>query len=210
MDNFLAGMKEWQSLAGAILGAIASLSIAFLVVYLNRRREDIASAMLITSDLISIKAADRSLTELAKEKKVDDKDYPMFLAGRLVASRPRISPLFEGSVARLMPVDTSLAAHLDLFTFIYRDIEHILDRIVRDVQFFQENNKFLRSEDSLRADAEVVRKGFKLAAMHARCAERLLSKLVLSKWPTVHRMRSAFFPSKLEKQCEEFLKTGTL
>lgn len=210
MVDLLATLKDWQSLAGAIIGAIASLSVAFLVGYMNRRREDIAAAMLLIADLTTVKAAERSLTDLANEQNISSDDYPMFLAGRLAASRPRISPLFEGSSARLMPVDVFLAAHLDLFTTIYRDIEHILDRVVRDVHYHQENKKLLRSKEDLKADAEIIMNGFKLAAMHAECAERLLANLVLSNWPTVHRIRRVFLPSQKDKECKTFLEKGAL
>lgn len=210
MGQTLTTLKDWQSLAGAIMGAFASLSVAFLVAYINRRREDKSAAMVLTGSLVNVRGAYSALDDLAKKENVSETDYPMWLADRLAASRPRISPLFEGCVARLMPVDAHLAAHLELFGIVYHSVEHHIDKLVRDIHHFQEHGKLLREETDTMADAKVIERGLAKAAKHAECGEYLLSKLVLGNWPTLHRIKRLLLPSSHECNCNRFLETGAL
>jgi hypothetical protein len=201
-------LKEWQSLVGAVIGAIVALSVAFIVAQMARRREDLSAAMIACGSLVSVRAAHSTLTEIATRDKVADGDYPMWIAGRLASSRPALSPLFEGCIAKLMPIDVNLAAHLDLFGTVYRSTEHHIDRVVRDIEYFQEHNKLLRSKDDATADANVIRHGLLVASKQAECTEHLLTILVLSRWRLLHRLRRMLFSSQLECKCAQLLKTG--
>lgn len=210
MEILLATLREWQSLAGALVGAAASLSVAFLVAYINRRREDVSAAMVLLGNLVSVRSANSVLDDLARNENVSLTDYPMWLAGRLMSSRPQLSPLFDGCVARLMPVDPHLAAHLELFSIVYRSVEKHTDKLVRDSQYFQENGKLLREMHDTVADATVIQNGLATAARHAECAESLLSRLILGNWPTLHRVRRLLRPSIHECDCKRLLITGAL
>lgn len=176
--------------------------------YIARRREDLSAAMVACGSLVSVRVANSTLVEIAAREKVSENDYPMWLAGRLASSRPVVSPLFEGCVAKLMPIDVKLAAHLDLFGTVYRSTEHHIDRIVRDIQYFQEHDKLVRSKSDTTADANVIKNGLLAASKQAECAERLITILVLSKWRWFHRLRRTFYPSKLECTCTRLLQTG--
>lgn len=210
MELVLSTLKEWQALAGAVVGAFASLSVAFLVAYINRRREDKSAAMVLSGSLVNVRGAHSVLDELAKKENVSETDYPMWLAGRLASSRPKISPLFEGCVARLMPVDAHLAAHLELFSIVHHSVEHHIDQLVRDIHHFQEHGKLLRDKRDTMADAKVIEQGLAKAARYAECAEYLLSKLVLGNWPTLYRVKRLLFPSNHECNCKRLLETGAL
>lgn len=210
MTDVVAILKEWQSLAGAIVTATAAFSIAFLVAYINRRREDISAAMVLVGNLTTVLAADGTLRTLSEHEQVSEDDYPMWLARRLSSSRPVLSPLFDGCVSRLMPVDTYLASHLELFNVIYRSVERHSDRIIEDIEYFREHQNLLRSKADTKADAEVVKSCFAMAAKHAECAERLLSLLVLSNWPTMHRIKRLVYPTQADKECRRLLKTHAL
>ena len=203
--NFL---KEWKELVGAAVGAFASIVVALLVAYDARRREDVSAAMVLVGNLTSLIAAANTLEKKAAEEKISESDYPMWLASRLASFRPPMSPLFEGCVARLMPVDVRLAAHLEIFGVAYRSAEHHIERLSKDIEYFREHKKLARSEADVRADAEVIRKGIAMAANHANCAERLLTCLVLSHWPTWHRLRRFVCPTKEERECKCLLVTG--
>jgi hypothetical protein len=150
------------------------------------------------------------LSELAAKEAVPEAEHPMWLAGRLTSSRPSLSPLFEGCVARLMPVDPHLAAHLELFGMIYRGVEHHVNKLVRDIEYFQEHDKLLRDKKDTTADATVVASGLSRAAKHAECAENLLSKLVIGNWPTWYRVSRWLFPTTRERDCRRMLETGAL
>lgn len=210
MTDLLSILKEWQSLVGATITAAAAFSVAFLVAYINRRREDISAAMVLVGNLTTVLAADRTLRTLSEKEQISEDDYPMWLAQRLCSSRPVLSPLFDGCVSRLMPVDTNLASHLELFNVTYRGVEQHSDRIIEDIEYFREHQKLRRSKADTKADAEVVKAGFAMAAEHAECAERLLSLLVLSNWPTLHKIKRLVRPTKTDKECRRVLKTGAL
>lgn len=210
MTDLLSILKEWQSLAAAIVTAAAAFSVAFLVAYINRRREDTSAAMVLVGNLTTVLAANETLRSLSEIEKVSEDDYPMWLAQRLCSSGPVLSPLFDGCVSRLMPLDTNLASHLELFNVIYRSVERHSDRIIEDIEYFREHQKLRRSKADTKADAEVVRSGFAMAARHAECAERLLGLLVLSNWPTLHKMKRLVRPTGTDKECRRFLKTGAL
>jgi hypothetical protein len=210
MADGVATIKEWQELIGAIIGALAALGVALLVAYSGRRRDDLSAAMVVVGNLTTLMVAEDTIRRIAGEQKVAAKDYPMFVVSRLTHSRLKLSPLFESSVARLMLVDVSLAAHLELLNVIYRSVEHHVDVIRRDIDHHNEHGKFLRSEKDVIADAELVEKGLTMAAKHAACAERLLSLLVLNKWRLFHRARMAIRARKEECACQAFLRTGAL
>ena len=99
---------------------------------------------------------------------------------------------------------------LELFNVIYRGVERHSDRIIEDIEYFREHQKLIRSKADTKADADVVRSGFVMAAKHAECAERLLSLLVLSNWPTLHRVNRFVRPTGADKECRRFLKSGAL
>jgi hypothetical protein len=210
MADVIATIKEWQDLIGAIIGALAALGVALLVAYSARRREDVSAAMVLIGNLTTLMAAEDTIRRIAGEQKVDAKQYPIFVVSRLTHSRPQLSPLFESSVARLMPVNVSLAAHLELLGVIYRGVEHHVDVLRSDIKNYNERGELLRGQKDVRADAELVEKGLTMTARHAACAERLLSLLVLSRWRVLHRLRMAVKSSKEECDCLEFLKTGAL
>jgi hypothetical protein len=206
----VATIKEWQNLIGAIIGALAALGVALLVAYSVRRRDDVSAAMVVVGNLTTLMAAEDVIRRIAGEQKVSAKDYPMFVVSRITHSRPKLSPLFETSVARLMLASVPIAAHLELFTVIYRGVEHHVDVLRRDIDHHNQHGKPLRSEKDIRADAEVIEKGLTTAAKHAACAERLLSLLVLSRWRLFNRLRMAIWPSKEERDCQALLKSGAL
>jgi hypothetical protein len=206
--DLIAFLKEWKELVGAAIGAFASIVVALLVAHDARRREDVSAAMVLVGNLTSLIAAANTLEKKAAEENISISDYPMWLAYRLAFYRPPMSPLFEGCVARLMPVDVRLAAHLEIFGVAYRSVEHHLERLSRDTEHCREHNKPARSEADVRADAEVIQKNIAMAANHANCAERLLTCLVLSHWRTWHRLRRLVCPTKEERECKCLLSTG--
>lgn len=197
-------LKEWKELVGAAIGAFASIVVALLVAHDARRREDVSAAMVLVGNLTSLIAVANTLKKKAAVAEISDSDYPMWLASRLMSYLPPMSPLFEGCVARLMPVDVRLAAHLEIFGVSYRSVEHHIERLARD----NEHKELARSKADVRADTEVIRNGIAMATNHANCAEHLLACLVLSQWSSWHRLRRLVRPTKEERECKCLLSTG--
>lgn len=196
---------KWQTLIGAIVGGIFSLLVALLVAYQAQRREDLAAGMLVVGNLATVTTALRTLEELAASEKIGEEDLPYWFSEKLVRRRITLSPLFEASRIRLMPVDVYLAAHLELFQVVFTDIEAKLDMLTNDFAAFDSSKKTTRNAEILKADARVVLRGFRKAAEHAECAQRILVLKVLSPFPTFHSLRIGLFRTEKEKACKALL-----
>lgn len=208
MKEFIDFLYKWQTLVGSILGGIFALSVALIVGHSVRRREDISSGMLIIGDLVSLRIAYETLTALAIKQNIPEDHYPFWLAERLSGSFPKLSPLFEASIVRMMPINIYLAAHLTLFHKIYVDVGVMVDRLSDDLKLHKQN-KPTRSKEQLKADANLIHKHFPLAVQHAGCAEHLITDLILSKMPTWNRIRQTFWLKSDEKDCIKYLKEGS-
>lgn len=205
MEELAAFLDKWQTLAGAVIGGIVSLIVALLVAYKARRREDLSAAMLVVGNLSTVTTASRALKELAQQENINQEDLPYWFSEKLVRRRVVLSPLFEALRIRLMPVDVHLAAHLELFQVIFTDIEAKLGMLTDDFAAFDSAKKTTRNADVLKADARVIYKGFEKAAVHAKCAQRILVLKVLSNFPTFHAIRMVLFATREEKECRQLL-----
>lgn len=208
MTELIDLLFKWQTLVGSILGGIFALFVALIVGHNVRRREDIASGMLIIGDLASVRIAYETLTKFAENQKIPEDQYPFWLAERLSSSFPRLSPIFESSIVRMMPINIYLAAHLTLFHKIYVDVGVMVDRLSDDLKLYKQN-KPTRSQEQLKADANLIHKHFPLAVQHAGCAEHLIADLILSKMPTWNRIRQFIWTRPDEKECIKYLKNGS-
>jgi hypothetical protein len=205
MDEIVVFLDKWQTLAGAIIGGLIALLVALLVAYKARRQEDLSAAMLLVGNLVTVRTASRALEDLAKEENIADENLPYWLSEKLVRRRIALSPMFEASRIRLMPVDVRLAAHLELFQVIFTDIEAKLDMLTNDFAAFDAEEKTTRNPEVLKADCRVIHKGFITAVAHAKCAERILTLKVLSNWPTFHAVRMMLKKTSEEKACRNLL-----
>jgi len=201
---------KWQTLIGGILGGIFALLAALVVASNVRRREEVASGMVVIANLVKVRTTSEALDHIAKDEEVQDADYSGWFSEKLVSSHPSLSVLFESSLSRIMPVDVCMAAHLSLFHEIYSRIEIILKRLSRDFEYFHEYRRPLRPREHLRSDADVVTRHFQRAVRHASCAEDLISKLILSKFSFLHRLRRHIWMTREEKECLRVLREGNI
>ncbi len=204
MDELIKFLYKWQTLVGSILGGIFALFVALIVGHAVRKREEISSGMLLIADLANVRIASETLIELAKKQHITEDDYPFWFSEKLTGSFPKLSPLFEASIIRMMPISPYLAAHLTLFHKIYAKVGMLVDRLSEDFKLHKQG-KPTRSQDQLKADARLVQKHFSLSVQHAGCAERLISDLILSKVPTWNRLRQAVWLKSDEKECIKHL-----
>lgn len=202
-------LEKWQTLIGSILGGVFALFAALIVAISMRRREEIASGMLVVGNLVAVRVANEMLEQIAKEKKIPEQEYHLWFSERLIQSHPPLSALFEASLIRLMPVNVSMAAHLSLFHSIYLDIKIMLERLSDDYKHFHKNGKPIRPKEHMEADARLITHHFKLAVQLALCAEHLISHLVLHKYSLFHRLRYYFYQNQKEKDCSKLLKEGS-
>ncbi|MBU4185113.1 MAG: hypothetical protein KKI12_00690 [Proteobacteria bacterium] len=201
---------KWQTLIGAVLGGMFALATALVVALTMRRREEVASGMVVVSDLTAVRIASEALNSLAEKENIGKKEFPLWFSDKLVSSHPKLSALFEASVARLMPVDVYLAAHLSLFQRIYSQIEIMLNKLSRDYSHFHEHGESLRPKEHMLADYRLITRHFSMVVEHSKCAEDIITKIILSNFSTWHRVRRIFFcMSQNEKKCKDILRKGS-
>lgn len=199
-------LHDWQTLVGALLGGVFALGAALVVALRTDRRQDLASAMLVVSTLVSVRAGHVSLKELKEQEEVPDEHEAVWMLEKLVWMHPPITSGFEASTARIYPLDVSMAAHLDLFLTMYRDVVNRIDR-VRDLEpEFKQGTPSQEAVERMQAEARAVQRSFTGAAKHAQCAEKLITKLVLSRARYWYRVRRWVGTSGDERACANLLK----
>lgn len=198
--DLISFLRDWENLSGAVIGGVFSLVVALIVARSARRADEHAAAMIVISNLVQFLTRVRILEKMAKEQKVPEQDYGKWASEKLTYSRPKLSGTFEGSVARLLRLHVSVAAHLELFYMLARDIDERIDRISEDFKEFHAHGKPRRPSEVMEADANLIASSLSDAALHADLAEYMLTKLVLGSYPTFYRIRRAIFPSEKDKQ----------
>jgi len=207
--EFVDFLCKWQTLLGAAIGGIIGLLSALIVAQSARRRDEVSAAMVLVANLAKVVYAFQTLLSRSDSEGVDTDNYHRWLSEKLAKFRPSLSPMFEASVARIMPVSGKLASHLELFSTIYSDVDTILERIHDDYESFSNTGNAPRSKGKMDADAKMVKIGFETAVQHAICAEYLLSKLISSNTPTFNRICMLLYKTKKERNCNDLLREGT-
>ena len=190
------------------MGGLFALGAALVVAFSIRRRDEVASGMLVSCDLLAVRVASEALINLSDKDEIGEEEYPLWFSEKLVYSHPSLSRLFEASVVRIMPVDVTLAAHLGLFHRIYSEIQIMLNRLSEDYDHYHRHGKTVRSKEHMRADCRLIARHFERVVKHAECAENLISKLILSKLSVWHRLRRRIRMNKQERECLKLLRTG--
>lgn len=200
-------LDNWQTLIGTILGGLIALSAALVVAFRVERREDLSAAMVVVSTLVPVRVAAKQLNRLVDEKHLTDLDErATFVAEKLVWMRPKLSPMVEASIARIMPIEVTTAAHLTFFLSQYTDMEQKLESYGSAVKQFQSGREPERGQQYLLVDARSATQTFFDSAKHAECAEHLLEQFVLSRNAFLHRVWFRWFPDTKTKNCREMLK----
>lgn len=200
---------KWQTLIGSILGGVFAISAALVVAMSIRRREDVASGMVVVSTLVEIRIAYDALKNLAEKDKIGKEEHPLWFAEKLLNFHPKLSPSFDSSVACLFLIDDHLAAHLSLFQKMYSQILITLTKLEKDYDSIHNTKKPIRSKEFMIADAKSITREYLMAVEHAKCAEHLITNLILSSIPTWNKIKRLFWLNTKEKNCKNILKTGS-
>ena len=99
MGELVTFLAKWQTLSGAFLGGVFSLSVALMVAYVARRREDVVAAMLVVGNLTEMTSRQVTLTKQALDAEISKNDYPRWLSDKLIRSRPKLTPTFDAAIA---------------------------------------------------------------------------------------------------------------
>lgn len=193
---------KWKEIVGAVIGGLFSLAVAVIVARNARIREDRSAATLLIVHFSNFVARHAFLTDNERRQSIPNKNRHKFLPKELMKSGPKLSPLADAALARLLPIDATLAAHLELFRTLHGELESHIERISQDYRDYDEYGKFLRSSKEREDEAKIVVSVFDSAAEHAKCGAHLLEKLVLSHLPTWHYIRMRLFPSQDDRNCQ--------
>jgi len=124
---------KWQTLVGALLGGLFALAMAFVVALTMRRREEKAAGMVVSKDLAAIRITSEAIKiSMEEEENITEDEYPFWFSDKLVQTHPKLSTLFEASVARIMPIDVFLAVHLSMVQQTYSSIETKINKLSDD------------------------------------------------------------------------------
>jgi hypothetical protein len=209
-ETLLGALHDWQELAGAFLGGLFALLVAWYVATDARRREERAAAMIVITALVRL-AGNYRAAKQQFEKGQDDPDRVVVdMAAMFALHSPTLSALASEAIHRLLMVHPHLSAHLSLLEMINSEVEASLVRWRQDIEDFVRSGEkeFKRSPGSRFGDAKTIARGTSTMVNHAACAVFLLNRLVLSRFPTFHRLLLAVFPGKIKKLCREGLAVG--
>ena len=208
-------LQKWQTLIGAFIGGILGLLAAWIVARDARRREERAAAMLLITDLHSTKIISETLDEVIKRKEILGEEKERFIADML--SRDigglSLSSLFESSMARIMPLDNYLAAHLVLFRKFSTRLDATLAELRRNLEMSRLPGRVMITREELNFQIEIISKQFHSVVEHTLCAEHLVDKLILRRTAPFHRIARKipllkYLVMKGEKPCIDLLKKG--
>ncbi len=206
MESFIEFLGKWQILIGSLIGGVVGLLAALVVAYSQRRRDENASAMLIIGDLTIFAGAICEAINSQPESNTDK--GKVIIAYKLVRLRPRISPMYDASMVRVISVDPRLAAHLQGFKMLYDGIIQILDRLTE--QFSREDISILIDNTHVLADARKLAQGLDLASKQAECAAYFLKELFLNRCAWWTRLtlpiRRRFYPTSEDIKSEKLLR----
>lgn len=214
---------SWQRFAEAALAALLALASALYVAYDARWRDKRAAAFAVLGELKTFEVFAESMATLQSRyleeaqrietrwerrlsagMKLSHHDY-VPLAQWLrntVAIRPKLSPLFHQSSARIMDVDTMLWAHLQVFVQAVEAAERLLDFAQRKVD--DELSRFSNQSGFQRLRPHFDFGSFnpdqlQLAAKHAAFARQHIGEVLLDRWAFHHRMlRKQWAPEERE------------
>lgn len=209
-------LNTWQTLIGAVLGGVISLSAALIVAGSVSRREQRSAARVLIPDLLAVMAKHLGIDEVVAEKSFDQpgawrEEANLWRVRELARHRPFLSPLFDQAFAQVSDIDESLAAHLSLFRSIYGSLERSLERAEQELARIKDQAVSTSQLGELIKDAQVIEAGLPLAARHAECATHLLTELVLGRTPRLwKRLRFKLWPKDIEVTSRQLLATGSL
>lgn len=178
---------------------------AFIVAYAQRRREENAAAMLLSSDLTAFLGSIQEVTNAANT--IPEEVRSLFIVRQLIRLRPHPSPLFEAARSQVMPIDQQLLApHLGLFQIVYAGYSQALERLSLTL-----NNQQLNEDSNL--DIDLVIRGIATLQPHAEGALYYLDNLFFRRFVFFRRiilpLRRFCCPTTEEVQSTNLLRDPT-
>jgi len=193
MDPLFDTLREWQEIAGAFLGGLFALLVAFIVAHSSQRRGERTAAYIVLVTLGDFLMVYRFLSEgwqSVVDKENVDRNY--WIGERAIANWPFLAPDFSAARAQLIDIDEELALALEQFGQIYKSMWDAKGRIeaVLLQRVLPDDGSPLRK--MLDQDMKAVTTGFDNSIAVAARASGLVAKLVLARGWWVRRWLRLF------------------
>jgi len=196
---------KWQTFLAVFLSGFFSLLTALLVAFAARRRDENIAATLLYRILIVFLGAFEEIDKVYENKDLDEgkkSDRTLWILWKL----PELSEQFSTSLARVIYVDSQLAAHLTLFELRYNTVMRMRVEIKNKTKEPNEleDRKIVKSMMM----KEELREELKYAKKYADCSEYLLDKLFLRTFANFNRIFRpvCLFCTRRDIKCSEILK----
>ena len=85
----------------------------------------------------------------------------------------------------------------------------MLTKLSHDYNHFHKHGEPLRPKEHMLADYRLITRHFSMVVEHSKCAEDIITKLILSNFATWHRIRRFICMSQKEKKCKDILRKGS-
>jgi hypothetical protein len=213
IEDLISFLQKWQTLIGAFIGGILGLLVAWIVARDARRREERAAAMLLITDLHNVRISSETLDEIVKKKAASPVEMTRLIAEMLSRNIGglSLSPLFESSMVRIMPLDDDLAAHLALFKRLFILLDATLSELKGILEAYRMTGKVAATIEQLDSQVQTISRNFRFAVEHAACAEHLIDKLILRRTAPFYRIARRiplikYLAMRGEKPCRDLLR----
>jgi len=208
MNDIICFIYKWQPLIGAVIGGVFALFVALVVAYKSRRYEQSVSAILLIPDLLQLHISQDKIEEYAETYNIPEDNRDHWMASHLIEFRPKLSPLYEVSMSRVMPIHPALAAHLNFVIKFYNSVEERLKKLEENMQNYKKTGHYLIDNEQFIFLIKIIREDMRKISKHSICANNLLDKLVICKLSFIYRILYSFRKPFGIGECGELLKTG--
>lgn len=180
-------LKDHDGLVGAAVGAFAAFASAAWVARTARVREDRSAGMVLLACLGELHSTWRAHEESKNLDSMIEREPKGYLAFSLTRHMPPLPSLFDGSAARLMPIDTSLAVLVQTVETSHRLVRLILNELALDFDSLAKGET-RRAPQQHESDVDFVYDRFKRLAIAAGLAQELIGILVMGRWRGIRRV----------------------
>jgi hypothetical protein len=213
----VAWLDHWQTLIGSAVGALTGVAGALIVAWNATRRERRIAAGALLPELMSFRAAQENLTDIARSSAMPKSEVLKATCRNLERLRPAAIVLHSPALGQLSDIHAGLYSHLYQCQMIHRHFESALAEFKQadSAAFAADLNptdaNFGQVEGEIQWKARRVKNDWDVVAEHATLANYFLDRFIFRRWPVwAYQLRMRYFPNGADRRSAHLLKTGAL